>query len=149
MKYGLYIIVFLISLAGYGWAQPGSEGPQQTGIPNMGWLVVKTLVLLALIIGLIFALVWAMKKLMGKNLGFPGQEGWFQVVARVPLHQNQSVALVKVVDRVMLLGITEHCITNLGEIPDSPALQQLLNNPVQQTVPGSVFKNLLKGKLNG
>ncbi len=128
-------------------AQPEGQAPQPTAVPNMGWLVVKTLVLLALIIGLIFVLTWGMKKVLGRNLGLPGQEGWFQILARVPLHQNQFIALVRVVDRVMVLGITEHSITNLGEIPDSPALQEMLAKPVPQ-VTGSVFKNLLKGKLN-
>ncbi len=130
-----------------GITQPAGQTPT-TNMPGMGWLVIKTLFVLALIVVLIFALVWAMKKLLGRNLGVSGEEGWFQILARVPLHQNQSIALVKVVDRVLLLGITEHCITNLGEVPDSPIIQKMLQNPVNQTVSGSVFQTLLKGKLH-
>ncbi len=142
----LWLTLFGLVALQPGLAQPTNATPAE-GMPGMGWLVIKTLAVLALIVVLIFVLVWAMKKLLGRNLGIAGEEGWFQILARVPLHQNQSIALVKVVDRVLLLGITDHCITNLGEVPDSPLIQKMLEKPASQPISGSVFQALLKGKL--
>jgi flagellar biosynthetic protein FliO len=73
-------------------------------------------VALAAVLGVIFGLLWLLRRYvpsMGKTAGGP-----MRVVARTAISPKQSVALLEVGRRYVLVGITADRLTNLGHIQD-------------------------------
>jgi flagellar protein FliO/FliZ len=67
----------------------------------------------------VFGLLWGLAKLVRRPLS--GRRGAFlQVVARQQLTRGSAVAVVKVADRALILGVTEQGVTLLADA--DPAL---------------------------
>ncbi|RMF59894.1 MAG: flagellar biosynthetic protein FliO [Calditrichaeota bacterium] len=94
---------------------------------NFGWMVFKALGSLIIIFFLIVGLVYLLKKYWGKQLGGGIRQENFQILARLPLHPKQSLALVRVFDRILLIGITENNITLLSEYNNPQDIQKIIN----------------------
>ncbi len=111
-----------------------AAGPDSTQAPltatpqpfDMGWMLAKTVFSLVLIIALIFGLVFLVKRFFGKQLPGAVNREWFQIIAKIPLQPRQSLWLVKVVDRILLLGVTESGISMLTEFEQSAELRQVI-----------------------
>ena len=73
---------------------------------------------LALRVGLSFTVVlglmWLAARAFRGTLGGRG-DGALEVVARQQLGRGASVAVVRVADRALVVGVTEHSVTVLGE----------------------------------
>jgi len=134
-----------------------AAGPDSTQVPltatpqpfDMGWMLAKTIFSLVLIIALIFGVVFLLKRFFGKQLPGSVNREWFQVIARIPLQPRQSLWLVKVVDRVLLLGVTESGITKLTEFEQSAELRQVISSlENSQRFSDSGFLQLLKKQID-
>ncbi len=152
MNRGMIYLMGMVAGGVRGMTQPAdSVLVQPTGAetPELGWLVFKAVAMLLLILGLIVVLVLVIKKIWGRQLGIAGDQDWFQIVARAPLHTQHSIALVRVFDRFFLLGITESSISNLGELEPNPQLTQWIEK--NRITPGSgaphFFWSMLKKKI--
>lgn len=66
----------------------------------------------------VFVLLWGLAKLARRPLSRRG--GFLQVVARQQLTRGSAVAVVKVADRALILGVTEQGVTLLADA--DPAL---------------------------
>ena len=72
----------------------------------------------------VLALMWALARATRKKVG--GRNGdALSVISRQSLSRGSSVAVVKVADRALVLGVTENQVTLLGET-DLVALEQQL-----------------------
>ena len=49
-----------------------------------------------------------------------------RILEHLPLGPNRSVCVVELAGRILMLGVTEHSISLLGEIKDSDEIEQLL-----------------------
>ena len=67
----------------------------------------------------VFGLLWGLAKLARRPLSGRGG-GFLQVVARQQLTRGSAVAVVKVADRALILGVTEQGVTLLADA--DPAL---------------------------
>jgi len=74
-------------------------------------LALRVAVSLAVVIGMI----WALSKVTRR--WSPTRSAAIQVVSKVSLSKRSSLIVVGVGDRGMLLGVTDHGITQLGEVP--------------------------------
>jgi len=122
-------------------------GMQEAGNPSIGGLILRTVVTLFLIIGLIFALVFLLKKYFRQQL--PGMKNtpWLEIVGRVAVGPRQSLMLVKSFDRILLLGITEQNIQQIAEFPADANIQRQLEEMSQQAPEGKfwqIFKNKME-----
>jgi len=122
-------------------------GMQEAGNASIGGLILRTVVTLFLIIGLIFALVFLLKKYFRQQL--PGMKNtpWLEIVGRVAVGPRQSLMLVKSFDRILLLGITEQNIQQIAEFPADANIQRQLKEMYQQTPEGKfwqIFKNKME-----
>jgi flagellar protein FliO/FliZ len=77
---------------------------------------------LLLSLGVVIGLMWVAANVLRKR-GFTGVAGrgptrgpQLELVARRPLGRNASIAVVRVGDRSIVVGVTDHQVTNLGEI---------------------------------
>ncbi len=101
---------------------------------NFGWLLMKTVASLIFIIALIFGMVLVFKRYFGNHLpGTRYQEG-FRIIARLPLQPKQSLALVKVFDRIVLIGITDSTISMLSEYKENQEVQKIISTLQQPSL---------------
>ena len=88
----------------------------------------STLILFArllLSLGIVIGLMWIAANVLRKR-GFAGTTSrrgprgpQLELVARKPLGRNASIAVVRVGDRSLVVGVTDHQVTNLGEVDDT------------------------------
>lgn len=91
-----------------------------------GHLLQTTLGLL-FVIGLLFALVWLLKR-----LGFTNQQkrgGFYKVLATSALGPREKIILVEVGDTWLMLGMTSSSITTLHSMPAGSIEIDQMQNP--------------------
>ncbi len=90
--------------------------------PSAAGLLVRTLGALLLIIGLIVAAAWTLKRLGGARFGSPREDApELTVLATVALGDRRSIAAVRFGQRTLLLGSTAQGITLLATEAHAPA----------------------------
>ena len=110
-------------------------------------------------LGVVIGLMWVAANVLRKR-GIAGTAGsrrgpqrtWkSSCVARKPLGRNASIAVVRVGDRSMVVGVTDHQVTKLGEI--EPADIELYEDNTWTvssgaTSPASAWKTMLEQMRN-
>jgi len=94
--------------------------------------IVKMVVALACIVGLIFFVVWLMKRFLPGVVRPPIERVSLGVIAQMSLGSRQRVAVIRVADRTLVIGVTEGSITTLAELPTpepSPAAKKEADDP--------------------
>jgi flagellar biosynthetic protein FliO len=93
--------------------------------PSLGWMLIRTLVVLALVVALIYlSLNWGLRKLMGVK-GMPGSgSGVVKVLERIPLDPKRALFVVQVSDEYLLLGGGEAQVNLLAKI-DAEAMEKM------------------------
>ena len=84
--------------------------------PSAAGLLVRTLGALVLILGLIVAVAWGLKRFAGGRFGSPGEDApQLAVLNSLSLGAKRSLAIVRFGERTLLLGSTPQAITLLAE----------------------------------
>ena len=86
----------------------------QTGWSVWDWL--QYLLSFALVIGLLLAMLWTLRKLQGQQGLMRRSGSRLQVVESLSVAPRQKIAIVRVNNREMLVGLTPQQITPLGWI---------------------------------
>lgn len=90
------------------------------------WLVLSGLTLkLGLVLLLIYATVWLLRRYLGRPAGAPAATSALRLVQSLPLGQQQQIHLIEIGDRLLVVGATPQHLTLLGEIDDSAAVSEL------------------------
>lgn len=97
----------------------------------IGWLVV-------VVVLLVFAL-WVLKKVLKLKGGPVISGGSIQILEIKHLDQKKSIALVKVLDRVLVVGCTDSSLSGLGEL--SP--EEIGRLKIEEPVDAGVFDTVL------
>jgi flagellar protein FliO/FliZ len=83
-------------------------------------LFVRLIISLGVVIGLMWIAANVLRKRGIAGTGGGARKGprgpEVELVARKPLGRNASIAVVRVGERSMVVGVTEHQVTNLGEV---------------------------------
>ena len=110
----------------------------------MEWMLVKTLFSLVAVLGFMAAIVIFMKKYVYKGQ-VPGSSlVTIDVLGQRSLAPKRSVHVLRVLNKVMVVGITEGGMSSLGEINDLESLKQLDAILDQRTVPANGFTNYME-----
>ena len=97
---------------------------------------------LALVLGLIGALVWALRRWVPATRG--GESRMIRVVGRVPLSPKHSAALLSVGRRFVLVGMSAERVNTLCEISDAEEVAELSLRAGTATAPDAEgFERLL------
>jgi flagellar biosynthetic protein FliO len=92
--------------------------------------IVKMVVALACIVGLIFGVVFVLKRLMPGAVRSAADRVELQILGQLSLGSRQRVCVLRVQDRTLLVGITEGSINTLAELPSqSSAAQKEADDP--------------------
>jgi flagellar protein FliO/FliZ len=98
-----------------------STREEQQAAPSTGGLMLRTLGALLLIVGLIVAAAWGMKKFGGGRFGKAVEDAPnLQVLNSVGLGDKRSIAVIRFGQRTMLIGSTAQSITLLAEEHNQP-----------------------------
>jgi flagellar protein FliO/FliZ len=91
----------------------------------------------------IFAIMWVLAKVARKPLaGRAG--GALAVIGRQQLTRGASVAVVRVADRTLIVGVTEHQVTLLGETEESTVVRPAVE-PVEVREPVTLLATTASG----
>ena len=110
-----------------------SIGPPSGGTAGDDWW--RMVAALALVLGLILALRWLLRRL-GGGRGSPGASGEVELLSRTPLSARHSVLLVRVGKRVLVVGVGGDNLRTLTEIEEPEQVSQLLG-ATRRTAGGS------------
>jgi flagellar biosynthetic protein FliO len=101
------------------------EDKQESEAPSAAGLMARTLGALLVVVGLIAAGAWGLKKFGGARFGAPPDDAPpLKIISSVPLGDKRSLAVVRFGGRVLLVGCTPQAMTLLAEQPlgeESPA----------------------------
>jgi flagellar biogenesis protein FliO len=91
----------------------------------MEWIVVKTLLSLAAVIALMVGVLFVMKKYMVGAQSASSALIDMKVIGTMALQPKRTVSVLKVMDKVLIIGVTEDGMRTLGEINDEKSLAQI------------------------
>lgn len=91
----------------------------------MVWMVVKTLGLLIVIIALIVLTLSVLRRVIRPGGRGGSNPGAMRVVGTLFLEPKKGIYLVKVVDRLLILGVTEGNITMLEKVGEGPEIEKM------------------------
>jgi flagellar protein FliO/FliZ len=92
----------------------------------MEWMLVKTLLSLFAVIGLMVGIIIVMKKYGYMKGRAPGSSMVaIDILGHRSLAPKRSVHVLKVLNKVMVVGVTEGGMNTLGEITDVESLRQI------------------------
>jgi len=106
--------------------------------------IVKMVVALACIVGLIYGVVYVLKRLLPGAMRSGGVERVdLQVLGQLGMGSRQRVAVIRVQDKTLVIGITEGSINTLAELaPPAPAARKEADDP-------KIFEDLLSWRKDG
>ncbi|MBT4485585.1 MAG: flagellar biosynthetic protein FliO [Candidatus Latescibacteria bacterium] len=138
---------FVLYSAAFSFAAqpPGGAGVAGAQLPsaefNLFFSAVKVVVALILTLALLIMAVWILKGFL-KVRKIPGLSGGFIDVMEVRyIAPKKAVALVKVFEKVLIVGVSDQSLTTLGELtPEEIELLGTVEKP-----DSGVFKNILAG----
>ncbi len=107
----------------------------------MDWLVVRAFLTMMMIVGLMFALMIVARKYFSNKPRMTNDN--MKVLSSLSLQPKKSIFLVKVFNKVMLVGVSDGSVSALGEITDEETLQLLQSSTQKKQMKG--FADVLKG----
>ena len=87
---------------------------------NVAVSVFRMITGLILVVGAVILVVWGLKWLQNKRIG-RGIPEWIKTIGIFPLGPKQHLYMVKMLDRYMLLGVTESNINIISELDEEEA----------------------------
>ncbi len=150
------IICCLLLLVPSAWAGDPATNPSVDPLPPVN--IAQWLISCLLIIGLMFGLMWFLKKariVPGSN------HGLLQVVAVISVSAHERVMVVRAASSFYLLGVTAQNVTVLAQLPPedvtvylksgkerkaNPFFAKKFAEAIQQGVPNDVSETQMKAK---
>ncbi|HOK06401.1 MAG TPA: flagellar biosynthetic protein FliO [Syntrophales bacterium] len=109
----------------------------------------KMLFALALVLGIMVGAVYLLKRLTGQTGPGLGEGIGIDVVSARPMGPKGAVMILRVLDRVLVVGVTDQAINLLAEIADEKGLERLRRETVNSSTPAglrpSPLLDLFKG----
>jgi len=113
----------------------GEESASREQPPTATGLLIRTLGALLLIVGLIVAAAWGMKRFGGARFGTPQENAPpLAILNSLSLGERRSLTIVRFGDRTLLLGSTANSVTLLAEAdtddltPPARTVAEILND---------------------
>jgi flagellar protein FliO/FliZ len=113
-------------------ADPESPGAQAAG--SSSGSLVRTIVGLAIVLGVIYGLYWVLKQIKASRDEQATGTG-LQALATLPLGANRSLQLVRAGQEVVLVGVADHSVTPIRTDGENEA--RALGLLVEEEVPAS------------
>ena len=93
---------------------------------SMVWMILKTFGLLVVIIALIILTLNVMRRFIRPGGGSGRTSDSLKVIGTLFLEPKKGIYLVKVVDRLLILGVTDGSISFLEKVPEGPEMERMV-----------------------
>lgn len=107
----LFLLFFVFSVEAVAEENVKTIGQGAAPVSSIG--VLQWILSCVLVIGVMFACLWLLKK---TKLVPGGKNSLLKVIACIPLNRSERLLIVKVGSRYLLLGSTYNAINNLAEL---------------------------------
>ncbi|GBD94262.1 putative bifunctional flagellar biosynthesis protein FliO/FliP [bacterium BMS3Abin05] len=136
------MLFFLNLLLGKSLQPESAEG----GISLTGQFL-KLFFMFGLVVMLIYGTIWFLNKFIYRRGGNSSQS-YVEVIGTTLLSPKKFIYIVKVLDRVLVLGVTDSQISNLTEFTD-PSIAETLKKsvPQNQKTSSNLFRTQFEGLL--
>jgi flagellar biosynthetic protein FliO len=115
----------------------------------MEWVLLKTFLSLLLVLGLMYGLAFLYKKYFLSQGKQDSSQVEIELLGRRTLGPKRSVAVLKVFDRVIVVGMTEDGMRTLSEMPDPrPPIEVTAGEPGAKQPAGRSFGDYLSAYLH-
>ena len=144
----LSLLTFMLHLSAEASADTGTPSPP--GVPEINLLWNSFQVILALIITLLLLVgtVWLFKKIM-RFRQFPGISGGaIRIIEIHHVDPKKAIVLVKILDRVMVIGFSENSVTSLGELTREEIESLNIPTRTEKDVFGTILDRLVRKKVD-
>lgn len=123
--------------------------PTPLGSGGFFGAIIRTIFSLAIVIGLLYAVLWAIRKFTGGAAG-PFSEGAVRLVGRVYLSPKVVIYFLRLADELLVIGTNAGNITLLTTIKDENQMQQIENSvkSVYSPASGLTFSGFLDKSLS-
>lgn len=113
--------------------------------------IVKMVLALAFIVGLIYAIVFVLKRLLPGAMRPGGERMEMQVLSQLNVGSRQRIAVIRVQERTLVVGITEGSINTLADLtPElAPGLSPQEAAARKEADEPKIFSNLLSPRKDG
>jgi flagellar biogenesis protein FliO len=101
----------------------------------MEWIVVKTFLSLGAVIAVMIGVVFVMKKYVYGRSSASSSIVEMKVIGTLMVQPKRVVSVLKVMNKVLIIGVTEDGMQTLGEIDDEQSLARIEERLAEQ--PGS------------
>jgi flagellar biosynthetic protein FliO len=104
---------------------------------------------LVLVILLAFVVLFFVKKFVYKDFtGFSNKTNLsFKIISQVSLLPKKSIFLVKVFDRILVVGVTDVSMNILSEINDKGTIEDIESSFSEKNADNTKFLNILKSNI--
>ena len=100
----------------------GTDPNQNYKGPSTAGMFVRMIVVLILVVGLIYGVLWFIKK---KTNVVKTDDDYLRRAAWINIAPGKSVEVITLIDKAYLIGVTEDNITLLGEIKDDELIKAM------------------------
>ncbi len=107
----------------------------------MDGLVIRAFVTMLTIVGLMFGLLVVVRRYLFSKPRIVNDN--MKVLSTISLQPKKSIYLVKIFDKIMLVGVSDNSMAALGEITDGDVLDKLESAMQKKSMKG--FSEILKG----
>lgn len=98
----------------------------------MEWVVVKTLLSLTAVLALMGGIVFVMKKFLLGGRASPSHIVEMRVLGTMMLQPKRAVSVIQVMNKVLILGVSEEGMQTLGELSDEQSLKEIADKLAAQ-----------------
>lgn len=91
----------------------------------MEWLVVKTVLSLGAVLGLMFVLVLLLRKFVYRGRAGAAESVEIEVLGQRMLQPRRSVYVLRIMDKIVVVGMSEHGMHTLTELSGSDVTAEL------------------------
>ena len=100
------------------------------GAPNLYASLLKMVAALGILIALLFAALYIVKRVFGKKMGIAGQDQSIRVITSAYLGPKKSIALVDIAGERIVVGITQDHISMLTKLGKGGEFREILQEQV-------------------
>jgi flagellar protein FliO/FliZ len=104
--------------------------------------LIKMVSALLIVIGMVYGALFLLRRLMGKNVGRNANSDILEVLQTTCVGQHKAISLVKVANRSVLVGVTDHQVSLLSELNEAQTAE-ILASTVTEKTPQETFAGIL------
>jgi flagellar biosynthetic protein FliO len=116
---GLFVLLSIISTSATGQAgRQSTESPEGAPNPGMGSMAFKVIGSVLLVIGVLYAGMYALRTVAGRRGSGGLGSGAISVLHRTHIAPKKAIYVVKVGKKAMVVGVTDSQISHLSDLSE-------------------------------